>query len=106
MRQPEQRLGSGPTNALEIMNHGFFRDTNWDDICHKRVPVPYMPPVKSREDTSNFDSEFTSMVPVLTPIQSGTHKPHLNIGIVFLLTIVNSAYAGYARRVPRLLAFR
>ncbi|KAL5614901.1 hypothetical protein BROUX41_004980 [Berkeleyomyces rouxiae] len=69
-REPDQRLGSGPTDAQEIMSQPFFRSINWDDIYHKRVPPPFMPQIKSATDTSNFDSEFTSVTPVLTPVQS------------------------------------
>ncbi|KAK3072923.1 Serine/threonine kinase [Teratosphaeriaceae sp. CCFEE 6253] len=69
-REPEVRLGSGPTDAQEIMSHAFFRNVNWEDIYHKRVPAPFVPVVKNRADTSNFDSEFTSVTPVLTPVQS------------------------------------
>ena len=70
-REPEQRLGSGPTDAQEIMSQPFFRNINWDDIYHKRVTPPFKPTIKSATDTSNFDSEFTSVTPVLTPVQSG-----------------------------------
>ncbi len=70
-REPEVRLGSGPTDAQEIMSQPFFRNINWDDIYHKRVAPPFLPQIKSPTDTSNFDSEFTSVTPVLTPVQSG-----------------------------------
>ncbi|KAH0557046.1 hypothetical protein GP486_005163 [Trichoglossum hirsutum] len=70
-REPEMRLGSGPTDAQEIMSHAFFRNINWDDIYNKRVPAPFLPQITSPTDTSNFDSEFTSVTPVLTPVQSG-----------------------------------
>lgn len=70
-REPDQRLGSGPTDAQEIMSQPFFRNINWDDIYHKRVQPPFLPTIKSETDTSNFDSEFTSVTPVLTPVQSG-----------------------------------
>lgn len=70
-REPDQRLGSGPTDAQEIMSQPFFRSINWDDIYHKRVQPPFMPSIKNATDTSNFDSEFTSVTPVLTPVQSG-----------------------------------
>jgi classical protein kinase C alpha type len=70
-REPELRLGSGPTDAQEIMSHAFFRNINWDDIYNKRVPAPFIPTISSPTDTSNFDSEFTSVTPVLTPVQSG-----------------------------------
>ncbi|KAK4543566.1 Serine/threonine kinase [Oleoguttula mirabilis] len=69
-REPELRLGSGPTDAQEIMSHAFFRNVNWEDIYYKRVQPPFVPTVKNRADTSNFDSEFTSVTPVLTPVQS------------------------------------
>lgn len=70
-REPEQRLGSGPTDAQEIMSQAFFKNVNWDDVYHKRLPSPFMPQITSATDTSNFDSEFTSVTPVLTPVQSG-----------------------------------
>nr|AAD22633.1 protein kinase C [Sporothrix schenckii] len=69
-RDPDQRLGSGPTDAQEIMSQPFFRNINWDDIYHKRVQPPFLPTIKNPTDTSNFDSEFTSVTPVLTPVQS------------------------------------
>ncbi|KAH9870728.1 Serine/threonine kinase [Plenodomus lingam] len=69
-REPEMRLGSGPTDAQEIMSHAFFRNINWDDIYHKRVAPPFVPQISSPTDTSNFDTEFTSVTPVLTPVQS------------------------------------
>ncbi|KAL9596462.1 MAG: hypothetical protein Q9219_005768 [cf. Caloplaca sp. 3 TL-2023] len=70
MREPELRLGSGPTDAQEIMSHAFFRNINWDEFREKKVPPPFMPQISNPTDTSNFDSEFTSVTPVLTPVQS------------------------------------
>jgi serine/threonine protein kinase len=70
-REPELRLGSGPTDAQEVMSQPFFRDVNWDDVYQKRIRPPFMPKITSATDTSNFDSEFTSVTPVLTPVQSG-----------------------------------
>lgn len=70
-REPELRLGSGPTDAQEIMSHAFFKNVNWDDVYHKRIPAPFIPTISNPTDTSNFDSEFTSVTPVLTPVQSG-----------------------------------
>ncbi|KAH8705098.1 protein kinase c [Talaromyces proteolyticus] len=73
-REPELRLGSGPTDAQEIMSHAFFRNINWDDVYHKRVTPPFLPTIQSETDTSNFDQEFTSVTPVLTPVQSGKFR--------------------------------
>ena len=71
VREPEMRLGSGPEDALEVMRHPFFKGINWDDLYHKRTPVPFVPQLQSDTDVSNFDNEFTSVTPVLTPVQSG-----------------------------------
>lgn len=82
-REPDQRLGSGPTDAQEVMSQPFFRNIVWDDIYHKRVQPPFMPTIKSATDTSNFDSEFTSVTPVLTPVQSGkSPKDDIILGLV------------------------
>lgn len=104
-REPDQRLGSGPTDAQEIMNQPFFRNINWDDIYHKRETPPFMPQIKNATDTSNFDSEFTSVTPVLTPVQSGKLS-FLLMRILLCYTDTDdfhSALASHARRVPRLL---
>lgn len=100
-REPEARLGSGPTDAQEIMNQPFFRNINWDDVYNKRIQPPFLPQIKSATDTSNFDSEFTSVTPVLTPVQSG--KSHLARMAQIILTLFSSPYTANARGVPRLL---
>ena len=101
-REPELRLGSGPTDAQEIMSHAFFRNVDWDDVYNKRVVPPFTPTVKNRQDTSNFDSEFTSVTPVLTPVQSGK-LPFIKFTIEQIADVIHSAFAGYARGVQRLL---
>lgn len=69
-REPDKRLGCGPTDALEIMKHPFFADINWDDIYHKRVKPLFVPNLRDATDTSNFDEEFTKEQPKLTPVPS------------------------------------
>lgn len=103
-REPEMRLGSGPTDAQEIMSHAFFRNINWDDIYHKRVPAPFIPQITSPTDTSNFDTEFTSVTPVLTPVQSGMYI-HLTILTTFT-NLTRSPFTSYAGGVPWLLLLR
>jgi serine/threonine protein kinase len=82
-REPELRLGSGPTDAQEIMSQPFFRNINWDDVYHKRIQPPFLPTIQSATDTSNFDSEFTSVTPVLTPVQSGMFYSYVATFIPF-----------------------
>lgn len=58
------------------MAHAFFSNVNWDDIYYKRIEPPFKPTITNATDTSNFDTEFTSVTPVLTPVQSGENRPH------------------------------
>lgn len=105
-REPDQRLGSGPTDAQEVMSQPFFRNINWDDIYNKRVQPPFLPQIKSATDTSNFDSEFTSVTPVLTPVQSGKLISTLRRRAWGLMLTLRSAVAGHAGGVPRVLLYR
>ena len=54
-KAPEQRLGSGPTDAQEIMAHPYFSQIDWDDLYHKRLSAPFRPTISSERDTSNFE---------------------------------------------------
>ncbi|GAA5844227.1 hypothetical protein JCM9279_001730 [Rhodotorula babjevae] len=69
-KDPARRLGASEADAAEIKSHLFFKDTNWDDVFHKRIPSPFYPAISSATDTSNFDKEFTSEQPTLTPVHS------------------------------------
>ncbi|KAF9293741.1 Serine/threonine kinase [Mortierella antarctica] len=60
VKVPALRLGAGPTDAEEIKAHAYFRNVNFDDVFHKRIPPPFLPKISSAKDVSNFDSEFTS----------------------------------------------
>ena len=103
-REPEQRLGSGPTDAQEIMSHAFFRSVDWDDIQNKRLPTPFTPQIKNATDTSNFDQEFTSVTPVLTPVHSGEFDAWiLCLANEGLADIFRSPKPGYAGRVQGVL---
>jgi len=67
-RDPNRRLGSGKEDAEDIKRQPFFKDVNWDDVFHKRIPPPYFPTITGSADTSNFDEEFTREQPTLTPV--------------------------------------
>lgn len=66
-RNPERRLGASEKDAEDVRKQPFFRDMNWDDLLARKVRPPFVPSVKHAEDVSNFDEEFTSEDPVLTP---------------------------------------
>lgn len=69
-KDPQQRLGSSERDAEEIMEHPYFQDVNFDDVLHCRIPAPYIPEISSEHDYSNFDQEFTSETPRLTPVET------------------------------------
>lgn len=69
-KEPSERLGSGERDALEIMEHLYFLDVNFDDVLNMRIQPPYLPEVTSEHDYSNFDQEFTSETPRLTPVDT------------------------------------
>lgn len=66
-RQAAQRLGSGADDGLSIRRHQFFKSCNWHDLIDKRVKPPFKPVLKSDDDVSQFDTEFTRMTPVDSP---------------------------------------
>ena len=67
-RDPSKRLGASEIDAEEIKGHAYFRDVNFDDVLHRRIPPPFRPSIGSATDTSNFDTEFTREQPTLTPV--------------------------------------
>lgn len=69
-RQVSQRLGSGPDDAEQIMNHNFFKHIKWQDVISRKLEPPFKPSLKSADDTSQFDEQFTATVPVDSPVES------------------------------------
>lgn len=69
-KDPKTRLGSGRKDALEVMKHPYFDDVNFDDVLNCRIPPPFIPEISNKIDYGNFDLEFTSETPKLTPINT------------------------------------
>ncbi|XP_053970759.1 serine/threonine-protein kinase N isoform X1 [Hylaeus volcanicus] len=66
-KNPDRRLGSSERDAEDVKKQAFFRHIAWDDLLLRRVKPPFVPVIRSVEDVSNFDEEFTSEKPHLTP---------------------------------------
>ena len=45
----------------------FFESIDWTELEKRALKPPFIPKVKGGNDASNFDPEFTSERPVLTP---------------------------------------
>ncbi|XP_015440462.1 PREDICTED: RAC serine/threonine-protein kinase isoform X2 [Dufourea novaeangliae] len=67
IKDPSKRLGGGPNDAKEIMDHAFFSSIDWSDLVQKKIAPPFKPQVSSETDTRYFDSEFTGESVELTP---------------------------------------
>uniref|UniRef100_A0A8C6AKZ4 non-specific serine/threonine protein kinase n=1 Tax=Monodon monoceros TaxID=40151 RepID=A0A8C6AKZ4_MONMO len=66
-KDPKQRLGGGPSDATEVMEHRFFLSINWQDVVQKKLLPPFKPQVTSEVDTRYFDDEFTAQSITITP---------------------------------------
>ncbi|XP_078516409.1 RAC-alpha serine/threonine-protein kinase [Lissotriton helveticus] len=66
-KDPKQRLGGGPDDAKEIMQHKFFEGIMWQDVYERKLVAPFKPQVTSEIDTRYFDEEFTAQMITITP---------------------------------------
>ncbi|NXI55192.1 PKN2 kinase, partial [Chloroceryle aenea] len=64
---PERRLGAGERDAEEIKIQAFFKGISWDALFARTLKPPFVPTLRDPTDISNFDEEFTSQKPILTP---------------------------------------
>uniref|UniRef100_A0A672UW38 Serine/threonine-protein kinase N3 n=2 Tax=Strigops habroptila TaxID=2489341 RepID=A0A672UW38_STRHB len=64
---PERRLGAGEKDAEEIKIQAFFKGIDWDALFARSLKPPFVPTLRDPTDISNFDEEFTSQKPILTP---------------------------------------
>jgi serine/threonine protein kinase len=67
-KDPITRLGANGTQ--EIKSHAFFADIDWVALRHRHIEPLYIPASSDFLDFSNFDPDFLSMDPTLTPAPS------------------------------------
>jgi len=85
IRDPKLRLGSGDRDALELKEHPFFGDVDWDALLKGQVLVPWQPDVVGSLDTSQFDPEFTSMLPL---VSDSVPQPNLCVFFLFFCQFI------------------
>ena len=50
-----KRYGCLKKGVKDILNHRFFNGFDWKSFVFLKMPAPYIPPIKSDTDTSNFE---------------------------------------------------
>lgn len=61
------RLGHGADGVQSIKSHPFFAPIDWVKLENMEIEPPFVPAGSGQGDTSNFDEEFTSEAPEVTP---------------------------------------
>lgn len=69
-KDPTLRLGYGERDALDIKEHPFFKDIDWEKIRNKEVKPFFVPKIKNNKDLKYIDKLFTDEIPVDTPVES------------------------------------
>jgi serine/threonine protein kinase len=56
-KSPLQRLGNLKDGAKDVKQHLFFKTDidDWEELRQRRIPAPFIPVLRSEEDTSRFD---------------------------------------------------
>lgn len=74
VKNPAERLGSGPNEEYEIKKQPFFRRIDWTKIEGRAVQPPFIPSGKSNGSVENFDPVFTNSRVCLTPADPSIMK--------------------------------
>ena len=65
-RDIRYRLGCGPSGKANVQSNPFFAAIDWTKLANLEIVPPFKPTIKGNE-ASNFDPEFTTEKPILTP---------------------------------------
>ncbi|VVA96907.1 unnamed protein product [Arabis nemorensis] len=77
-KEPERRLGSGPSGAEEIKEHKWFKGINWKKLEAREVKPSFRPEVSGRQCIANFDKCWTDMSVLDSPASSPNSDPKAN----------------------------
>lgn len=83
-KDPSKRLGGGLGDAEEVKKHQFFDPISFQDLYDKKIPTPFKPEIKDETDVSNFDPDFTTEQPQLTPPDASDPQAHVGDGVHFV----------------------
>ncbi|ESQ49200.1 hypothetical protein EUTSA_v10020669mg [Eutrema salsugineum] len=77
-KEPERRLGSGPSGAEEIKEHKWFKGMNWKKLEAREVKPSFKPEISGRQCIANFDKCWTEMSVLDSPASSPSSDPKAN----------------------------
>jgi len=64
-RDVDKRLG-----GESVKQHPFFAEINWDELEARKIPAPWIPPVRDAMDTTQIDDYFTAERPTDSYVDS------------------------------------
>ncbi|KAF2074596.1 hypothetical protein CYY_004103 [Polysphondylium violaceum] len=50
-----RRLGALKDGAMDVKNHRWFADINWESLYNRTIPGPFIPNIQHQGDSSNFE---------------------------------------------------
>ncbi|KAI3936253.1 hypothetical protein MKW92_044553 [Papaver armeniacum] len=77
-KEPERRLGSGPTGADEIKKHKWFKPVNWKKLDAREFKPKFKPDVSGTDCTANFDQCWLAMPADDSPAPTPTSGEHFH----------------------------
>jgi protein-serine/threonine kinase len=58
--EKDENFRLGTNDPADVMNHPFFSDVDWNEAANKTMQPPFLPPLKSPDDTRMFDTFYLS----------------------------------------------
>lgn len=60
---PEDRLGHGKEGSENVRKHKWFKGVDWEQVNRRQIPPPWVPNMRSRDDTQYYDEYPDSAEP-------------------------------------------
>jgi len=97
----EERLGNGPLDAAELKKHPWFEDIDWNTL--QKTPAPFLPELRSDQDTSYFDEVDETTVDAMFRSDGADHEDDdLDPEVLEMrkrLAFVGFTYRGFGRKM-------
>jgi protein-serine/threonine kinase len=75
-KDPNRRLGGGPTDGEEVKAHPFWAGSDWVAVLQRRITPPFKPNVGADGDVKYFDKEFLDMPAVNSEVGGEREVKH------------------------------